>query len=225
MRRILLTASLLLSAAPAFASPPALDDQARQMAATPMAGTQSCREACRVQASRPGAAPGGAQACFIRCGGGLATTMARQEVRPAAGVQQFSGIGRPVQVVSMIQGNYGVIFAARSPSGAFSMVIGDGDRLAAHRTAEQRCSAAGPGCRAIAEFTQACGAVAQGVRRAQGALFMTSDPNTYTVTSVSGGSAGTRAAAEADAVAECRSKDPQGTCRVVAGQCGSGNRI
>ncbi|TCH96476.1 DUF4189 domain-containing protein [Roseococcus sp. SYP-B2431] len=214
MRRILLTAIMLLAAGPALAAPPALENQARSAAAA-----QSCREACRVQASRPGAVPAAAQACFIRCGGGLAATMARQEARPQA--QPFSGVGRPVEAVTMPQGIYGVIFAARAPSGAFGMIIGDGDRLAALRTAERRCSAGGPGCRVIAEFTQACGAVAQGVRRAQGALFMTSDPNTYTVTSVSGGSAGNRAAAEADAIAECRSKGPQGTCRIVASQCGA----
>jgi hypothetical protein len=216
MRRILMTAVLLLAAGPAFASPPALDLQARQAAAS-----QSCREACRVQASRPGAAPGAAQACFIRCGGGLAVTMTRQEVRPQAQPVQFTGIGRPVQAMAMVQGTYGVIFAARSPSGAYSLVISEGDRLAAHRTAEQRCSAGGPGCRVIAEFSQACGAVAQGVRRAQGALFMTSDPNTYTVISASAGSGANQAAAEGDALAECRSKDPQGSCRIVATQCGS----
>lgn len=214
MRRILLTAALLLSAAPAFAAPPALDHQARQEAAA-----QSCRQTCRVQASRPGATPAAAQACFVRCGGGLAPAMARQEVRPPA--PAFTGVGRPVQEVAMVQAAYGVIFAARAPSGAYAMVIGQGDRLAAHRIAEQRCTAAGPGCRVIAEFTQACGVVVQGVRRAQGALFMTSDPHTYTVTSVSGGSGASQAAAETDAMAECRSKDPQGTCRVVAAQCGA----
>jgi len=214
MRRLLLAAALLLPALPAFAAPPALDHQSRQAAAA-----QSCREACRTQAARPGATPAAAQACFIRCGGGTAVVMARQETRPSP--QPFTGVGRPVQEVAMVQGTYGVIFAARTPSGAYGMVIGNADRLAAHRLAEFRCSAGGPGCRMIAEFTRACGAVAQGVRRARGALFMTSDPNTYVVTSVSGGSGADQAAAEADAIAECRSKDPQGTCRVAAAQCGA----
>ncbi len=61
--------------------------------------------------------------------------------------------------------------------------------------------------------------MAQGVQRSQWALMITADPNTYVVTSVSGGSGASQAAAEADAVAECRSRDRGAHCRVVAAAC------
>lgn len=79
--------------------------------------------------------------------------------------------------------SHGVIFAARTPSSSFGMVVASADRMSAFRNAEQRCNAGGPGCRVIAEFTAACGAVAQGIRRHQWALVMTNDASTWTITS------------------------------------------
>jgi hypothetical protein len=115
---------------------------------------------------------------------------------------------------------HGVVFAARTPSSGYGLIVGQRDRLAAHRQAEEACRQNGAGCRAILEFTQACGAVAQGVRRAESALFITSDPRTFVVTSTTAGSGATRAHAEAEAVADCRMTNPNASCRIVASNCG-----
>lgn len=143
----------------------------------------------------------------------VAAPMARPAVAQAAPI--------PVQPVAhATAAAHGVIFAARTPASGYGLVVGQRDRLAAHRQAEEACRQNGPGCRAILEFTQACGAVAQGVRRAESALFITSDPRTFVVTSTSAGAGATRAQAEADAMADCRSTNPSASCRVVAASCG-----
>ncbi len=115
--------------------------------------------------------------------------------------------------------SHGVIYGARTPSAGFGLVVGEPDRMAAHRLAERACTSSGPGCRPLAEFTEACGAAAHGVRRSQWALFMTSDPNSYVVTSLSAGSGPTQQRAEQQAIAECRSRDPMAVCRITAAAC------
>ncbi|MGX9964558.1 DUF4189 domain-containing protein [Roseomonas sp. F4] len=117
--------------------------------------------------------------------------------------------------------SHGVIYGARTPSAGFGLVVGQADRMAAHRIAQQACTAGGPDCRPLAEFTEACGAAAHGVKRSQWALFMTSDPNSYVVTSLSAGSGATQAHAEQQAIAECRSRDPMAVCRISASACRS----
>ncbi|WP_424811535.1 DUF4189 domain-containing protein [Roseococcus sp. YIM B11640] len=212
MRRLILAATLILAAAPALASQP--------VRARAPQDINACRATCQGQAAQPGASRTGVQACFIRCG-----VPAFSPIQPvSAAAQQGRGVQAPRQLALQVppQG-YGVIFAARTPSASYGMVVGEVDRLAAHRIAESQCSRGGPGCRIIAEFSRSCAAVAHGVRRSQGAIVMTSDPNTFVVTSISGGSAETRALAEGDALAECRSKDPQATCRIAAVQCGNRN--
>jgi hypothetical protein len=217
MRRFLLTAVLSLATmGTAMAAPRNMDRVSRMQADL----AQACRSDCLQQAARPGAHPSAAQACQVRCGAGQ--SFARQEGRSQAvvsgrGVQQVAQ--RPVMAAAPQQ-SHGVIYAARSPSAGFGMVVGEHDRLAAFRTAEQRCTQAGPGCRVIAEFTSACGAVAQGVRRSQWAIIMTSDASTFNVMSTSAGKGATREAAEADALAECRAQDPRSQCRIAAVQCG-----
>ena len=220
MRRFLLSAVMTLAATgAAFAGPPSrqMSNQDRiSRAQTDL--TQACRSDCLQQAARPGAHPSAAQACMIRCGAGQ--VFARQEGRSQAVMS-----GRGVQTVAMPQSApalTGVIFAARSPSPGFGMVVAASDRMSAFRVAEQRCSAGGPGCRVIAEFIAPCGAVAQGLRRHPSAFVMTNDPSTYLATSTNPGTGATRDAAEAEAMAECRSRDPQSQCRVMAAQCGRG---
>lgn len=227
MRRFLLTAILSVTAGAALAAPlPSAGQMSRMQADL----GRACLSDCLQQAARPGAHPSAAQACQVRCGAGLSFN--RQEGRSVAVVS-----GRGVQVAAqrapvaaapaapVVQAasrqTYGVIYAARSPSAGFGMVVGERDRLVAFRSAEQRCTQGGPGCRVVAEFTAACGAVAQGIRRSQWAIVMTSDASTFNVTSTNAGSGATREAAEAEAMAECRSRDPHSTCRVVAAQCGA----
>ncbi|MGG5888592.1 DUF4189 domain-containing protein [Falsiroseomonas sp. HC035] len=129
---------------------------------------------------------------------------------------------RPLPAATRPATGHGVIYGARTPSAAFGLVVGERDRMAAHRVAERTCSSAGPGCRILAEFTAACGAAAHGVKRSQWAMFMTSNPDSYVVTSLSAGSGPTQAVAERDAIAECRSRDPLATCRITASACGRG---
>jgi hypothetical protein len=113
---------------------------------------------------------------------------------------------------------YGVIFATRTPGSGHGMVVAETDRLAAFRIAELRCSRGGPGCRLLAEFSATCGAVAEGVQRA--AVTSVRPP---AVTSIHAGAGPDREEAEADALAECRSRDPGANCRIVAAQCGNRN--
>ncbi len=189
-----------------------------------------CRAEClATAASRPGgAAPNAAQACTLRCDAAAAYLRSQR----AQGTAEATGRGAVMQPVAMMNparpasarmarpaATHGVIYGARTPSPAFGMVVGDADRLAAHRHAERACAAAGPGCRVLAEFTEACGAVAQGYRRSQWALFVTSDPNSYVITSLSPGAGPTQDQAERQALAECRSRDPQANCRVIAATC------
>ena len=220
MRRFLLSAVMTLAATgAALAGPPSASRaNPERISRGQVDMTQACRSDCLQQAARPGAHPSAAQACMIRCGAGQA--FARQEGR-----SQVMASGRGVQTISMPQSPpvmTGVIFAARSPSPGFGMVVAASDRMSAFRIAEQRCSAGGPGCRVIAEFTAACGAVAQGLRRHPSAFIMTNDPSTYVVSSTNPGAGASREVAEAEAMAECRSRDRQAQCRVVAAQCGSG---
>ncbi len=217
MRIASLAAALCLMALPALAS--------QQSSRTPGPHRDSaalCRAEClATAASRPGgAAPNAAQACSVRCDAAVSYLRSQGE----RGTAEATGRGALVQPIATTRmarpaATHGVIYGARTPSPAFGMVVGETDRLAAHRTAERTCAAGGPGCRVLAEFTEACGAAAQGYKRSQWALFVTSDPNSYVITSLSAGSGGTQDQAERQALAECRSRDPQANCRVVAAAC------
>ncbi|MBS7791893.1 DUF4189 domain-containing protein [Roseococcus sp. SDR] len=215
MRRLILTALLSLAtlgpaaAAPGAASRAQPDRMSRMQADL----SAACRADCLQQAARPGAHPSAAQACHVRCGAGQAYSQQQQRnPAPAAGL---------LVVHQVAPATHGVIFAARSPSAAFGLVVGERDRLAAFRNAEARCTQAGPGCRIVAEFTTSCGAVAQAVRRHRSAFLMTSDASTFEVLSAHAGTGETREAAERDALAECRSRDGHATCRIAAVQCRS----
>lgn len=216
MRRFLFTVLLSVAtigsaaAAPGSATRAQPDRMSRMQADL----TAACRADCLEQARRPGAHPAAAQACQLRCGAGQA--FAQQQARNPA-----VAAGRGVQLVAhqVAPANHGVVFAARSPSAGYGLVVGERDRLAAFRHAEALCTQAGPGCRIVAEFTAACGAVAQGVKRHRSALIMTSHASTFLVMSTSAGSGETREAAERDALAECRARDGNSTCRIAAVQC------
>ncbi|NKC31401.1 DUF4189 domain-containing protein [Falsiroseomonas selenitidurans] len=206
------------------------------------AGAQ-CRAECGRAASRqPGAGPQAAQACTIRCQAGLAflasqgrgpapaasrgvrrpqaVPVAMRPTSPPARAARPAPAARPLaSPVPAPRGNLAVLYAARSPSAGFGLVVGEPDRMAAHRLAERACTSGGPGCRPVAEFNAACAAAAHGVQRSQWAMFMTSDPSSFTVTSISAGAGATQAEAERAAVAECRSRDRTATCRIAAAAC------
>lgn len=220
MRITTLAAAFCLMALPALATPQSSRATQRDTAAM-------CRAECLATASsRPGGAAANApQACALRCDAAAAYIRSQQ----APGTAEATGRGAVMQPVAMANParpatarraeTHGVIYGARTPSPAFGMVVGEADRLAAHRSAERACATAGPGCRVLAEFTEACGAAAQGYKRSQWALFITTDPNSYVITSLSPGAGPTQDQAERRALAECRSRDPQANCRVVASAC------
>jgi hypothetical protein len=225
MRRFLLSALVSVVAIGSAAAAPgaATHGQPERMSRMQAEQAAACRADCLQQAVRPGAHPAAAQACQLRCGAGLA--FAQQQARqpatgPGRGVPVLAQrVEAPATPLATPLATHGVIFAARSPSAGYGLVVGERDRLAAFRQAEARCTQAGPGCRVVAEFTTSCGAVAQGVRRHRSAFIMTSDASTFDVLSTSAGTGETREAAERDALAECRGRDPQATCRIAAVQC------
>lgn len=117
-------------------------------------------------------------------------------------------------------GRAGAIYLAAPPSAGYGLTFGMADRLGAHGQAERNCRSRGGGaCRLALEFTDRCGAVAQ-ARRSTG-LVRTADPSTYTITFAAGGAGPSKEAAEAQAVADCRSRDRSATCEVVASGCGA----
>lgn len=180
------------------------------LGAPALAQNRQCQSACRQEAQRS-SGPDPVHICAIRCA--AADAFLRQErSRPA----------RPVRLPAPAPDGFGVILAAPAPSASFGLAVGTGDRMSAWRLADQHCRGRSAACRLVTEFSAACGAVAQGIRRSPGALFVTSDPGTYAVTSTHGGSAADRAGAEADALAVCRAQDPRATCRIVAVQCRTG---
>ncbi|MDB5416390.1 MAG: hypothetical protein JWR10_4725 [Rubritepida sp.] len=225
MHHFLIPAALTLLALPAIAAP----EQSRLGSIA-----SNCQAACLEQTTHIGR-PAPVQACRIRCdatrsfsrndgrGRAVASASRSRPAAPAAAPAAVAPVAAAPAAAAPVASPHGfsVIYAARTPSAGFGMEVGNTDRLVAYRVAEQRCSSAGPGCRIIAEFTDVCGAVAQGVRRSEGAFIMTSDPATYVITSMTGGSAGTREDAESDAMAECGAQDHLATCRVVAAQCGT----
>lgn len=230
MRPILTAAAaalFALVALPAWANAPS--SRAAQSNAASI-----CRSTCVGEAmSRPsGASQQAIAACTVRCAA-AASFVAQQNRsgtaeatgRGRAPAQQAAPVARPVSMssaapASAARQSVGAIYAGRAPSSAFGIAVGGADRMAAHQMAERQCTARGQGCRVVAEFTAACGAVAHGIMRSQYALFITADPNSYVVTSASAGAGATQQAAEQEAMAECRSKDPRATCRITAAACG-----
>ncbi len=117
-------------------------------------------------------------------------------------------------------GSFGAVYLGTPPNMSYGMSIGQRNRLDAHRVAEVACRASGAICTMAEELREPCAAVAEGVRRAQGALFMTSDPRTYVVRAVTIRSAGNRADAERDALDVCRQRERGAlTCRIVQAEC------
>jgi hypothetical protein len=227
LTRILAATALCLAALPALAN---TQPRRPSTAALQQEHAAMCRANClsTLQGGLGRSAVDPAQACAVRCA--AAASFASQQDR--RGTAEATGRGRVASLAPMPvamgvpapvtgRASHAVLYAGRAPSGAFGLAVGSGDRLGAHRDAERACATGGQGCRVVAEFNAACGAAAQGIKRSQWALFITSDPASYVVTSISGGSGATQAQAEGGALAECRSRDPGATCRIVASACGS----
>ncbi len=112
----------------------------------------------------------------------------------------------------------GAIYVAVPPSPRYGMVLGQDDRMQAHRRAENACKGPeGVPCRLAMEFRERCGAVAQGV--ISRGMVMTDDPTTYQVLLATPGSGPNRLEAEHDALGDCRQRHRGATCRIVASDC------
>lgn len=161
-------------------------------------------------------------ACLIRCNAGQsferdarrapAPANTPPRASPVAGAATAGGAARPAAA------RFGAVYLAPAPGIGFGLTYGVADRLAAHGQAERACQARGVACRQALEITERCGAVAQ-AKRTTG-MVRTNDPSTYTVTFAAGGAGPTREAAEAQAVADCRTRGRAATCEVVASGCG-----
>ncbi len=218
MRKLLLASSLLLAASPAFAQ------GTRVAMSRPVAAmAQGCMADCMAGAGpAAGAAPYAARICQLRCDAGqrfnAASVQPPQAARRGRPAPQLVSAARPAPLSAA---PVSVIFTSRAPSRGFGLVAGERDRLGAFREADDQCRVNGAGCRILMEAPAACGAVAHATRRHQYALVMTTDSSTWTVTNMAGGFGATQAAAEAEAMADCRSRDPGATCRIVAARCGA----
>ncbi|WP_160000198.1 DUF4189 domain-containing protein, partial [Roseomonas sp. 18066] len=121
-------------------------------------------------------------------------------------------------VASASYGGTGAIYVAVPPSPRYGLVLGQDDRMQAHRRAELACKGPeGIPCRLAMEFRERCGAVAQGVTRL--GMVMTDDPSTYQVLLATPGSGPSQLEAEHDALADCRQRHRGATCRIVISQC------
>ncbi|UPY36774.1 DUF4189 domain-containing protein [Sediminicoccus sp. KRV36] len=115
---------------------------------------------------------------------------------------------------------HGAVYLATPPNMGFGMVVGQRDRLTAHRVAEGACRNAGANCTLAQDFALPCAAVAEGVRRAPGAFFMTSDPKTYRVRAITYAVASNPADAERQAREACTLRERGAlTCRIIQAQC------
>lgn len=113
---------------------------------------------------------------------------------------------------------YGAFSLARPPSFRYGIAIGQRDRRAAQEAAEAACRSSPRGCSQIIEFTDACIAVTEGIKRV--ALIVTSDPRTYEVRGIDYGTASNPADAQQAAMRECQARERgQLTCRVVQSVC------
>ena len=142
--------------------------------------------------------------CIARC----ATGQQRNPEPPA------TGEGEPPVT-------HGSIYLATPPNMSFGLVLGQGDRLTAHRMAEAACRRGGASCAMVQDFTLPCAAIVEGVRRVTGALFMTNDPKTYHVRAITHGVASNPADAGRMALDTCRQRERGAlTCRIVFAECG-----
>ena len=150
-----------------------------------------------------GHVPANQSECIAQCTGG------QHDLTPPA-----MGEGEP-------QVTHGSIYLATPPNMSFGLVVGQRDRLSAHRMAEASCRRAGASCVMVQDFTLPCAAIVEGVRRVTGALFMTNDPTTYQVRAITHGVASNPSDAGRKALDTCRERERGAlTCRIVRAECG-----
>ncbi|WP_424812869.1 DUF4189 domain-containing protein [Roseococcus sp. YIM B11640] len=138
----------------------------------------------------------------------------------AAGARNLSSSISALEPAAAMQPpRYGAFYLARMPSMRYGVSVGQRDPRAAQDAAEAQCRSAPRGCAPVAEFTDACIAVAEGIKRI--ALVVTSDPRTYELRAIAHGTASNPADAQAAALRECAAREGgRLTCRIAHQVCG-----
>ncbi|WP_338665837.1 DUF4189 domain-containing protein [Pararoseomonas sp. SCSIO 73927] len=175
----------------------------------PSSGTPSGTPSGASPATRPApAAPAASTSLF---GSLMAAQAAEPGAAPVSAPAVPAGRGG--------RGSYGAVYLAAAPSRGFGLVVGAGDRVAAHRQAEGACKGGtGADCRMAGDFTARCGAVAHALR-SNNAAVMTSHPSTYTVMAATSGTGATREEAERQALSACAQRGRSLTCTVTEARC------
>ncbi|MBO1075238.1 DUF4189 domain-containing protein [Roseomonas marmotae] len=175
--------------------------------------SQHCQRQCGAVLPRRADHPREVQICLMRCQAleqSQAVTRKPQPRRP----QASQPAGKPEEPGGA---GHGAIYLAPAPLPDAGMSAGMADRNLAHAMAEQQCMARqGAPCRLALEFSDRCGAVAQGV--VSKAMVLTADPSTFTVMAATAGAGATRAQAERSALSACRQRF-RGTCRIARSLC------
>lgn len=227
MRRAFLSLALLA----ALAGP---DFPARAQPAPPT-DSLTCQQQCGARLPRRQDNPQDVQMCLARCEirervqppppsrtvrqapARPPRQQGRANARQAAPAPPAAARPAPVAPPPGAEVRYGVIYLAPPPSRNYGLTVGLADRNAAHRLSEQQCMGPqGAACRLAQEFTDRCGAVAQGL--IPRGLFLTNSPTTFNVMIAVPGSGATQPQAEQDAMAGCRQRF-RGTCRLAASRC------
>lgn len=155
--------------------------------------------------------PSPVDSCGTECGTPIHPAGAERVAQPVA----FS---QPLAAPAPQPLRYGAFSLARPPSFRYGIAVGQRDRRAAQEAAEAACRSSPRGCSQIIEFTDACIAITEGIKRV--ALIVTSDPRTYEVRGIDYGTASNPADAQQAAMRECRARERgQLTCRVVQSVC------
>jgi hypothetical protein len=187
----------------------------------------ACFQQCAAPSMSLAANPAPVQACLVRCR--AARDFSAQQHRPSGRPQQIasanpysSGRGTPVAAPAQASvANWGAIYAALPPTAAVGISSGARDRGMVHVQAESQCRASAHGdCRLLTEFSSGCGAAAQAVRSLS--VVPSAHPSTFRVTYVASGTGANRADAERAALANCSSRDPVASCRIVTAACVNG---
>lgn len=135
------------------------------------------------------------------------------------GAVQTAAFSQPLATPAPQPQRYGAFSLARAPSFRYGVAVGQRDRRSAQEVAEDSCRSTPRGCSQIVEFTDACIAVTEGVKRI--ALVITSDPRTYELRGIDYGTASNPADAQQAAMRECQARERGAlTCRVVQSVCG-----
>ncbi|TCH97393.1 DUF4189 domain-containing protein [Roseococcus sp. SYP-B2431] len=164
----------------------------------------------------PLGSPGPGDNCGTSCIRAVPQARATGVVQSVAFAQPLAAPSPATPAPSAVR--YGAFSLARPPSFRYGVAVGQRERRAAQEAAEASCRSSPRGCSRIVEFTDACIAVTEGIKRV--ALFITSDPRTYEVRGIDYGTASNPADAQQAAMRDCQARERGAlNCRVVQTLC------